>query len=315
MRQTLSYFLPVYAYSRAENQQRMQKVAVDALHQLFNVHEGREDEDDESEMVSLSTIGAHLVDWTDPRKCYGAGAGVGDGLSLTDEGTSKKAINGDVHLDLARDILERLNGTASKEEKKILAPLLGKVYVSPASSEQKLRELYEEVQMAVDEKLVSDATGRNALLKIHVALGKIVNVLNAGDKQGLMGLGRKSRNVTPVDTPVESPMVLEKTVLRGQEEEEEAEEDEKTLMSASPIVPRSRKSTSKAVKRGGKKVVEEEDEKDELSKEMEDEDEQTIMTTRSAKRPPRVQRPRDSLVDELLSDDDEDDDEDESDEF
>jgi condensin complex subunit 3 len=104
VRQTLSYFLPVYSFSRKENQDRMRKVALDALHKLFEVKESLDDEGDtETEMVSLSTIGAHLVDWTDPRKCYIPG----NQLTLGDEG-SKKAVNGDVHLEFARDLLEKL---------------------------------------------------------------------------------------------------------------------------------------------------------------------------------------------------------------
>ena len=104
VRQTLSYFLPVYSFSRKENQDRMRKVALDALHKLFEVQETLDDEGDtETEMVSLSTIGAHLVDWTDPRKCYVPG----NQLTLVDEG-AKKAVNGDVHLEFARDLLEKL---------------------------------------------------------------------------------------------------------------------------------------------------------------------------------------------------------------
>jgi len=110
VRQTLSYFLPVYSYSRKENQDRMRSVAMDAMHSLFNIHEALDGEDDDSEMVSLSTIGAHLIDWTDPRKCYAAGEIMG----LGDE-TAKKAVNGDVHLDLARDILEKLNSNIPSE--------------------------------------------------------------------------------------------------------------------------------------------------------------------------------------------------------
>ena len=57
-------------------------------------------------MVSLSTIGGTLVDWTDPRKCYSAGLGMD---------AEKKNVNGDVHLDFAHDILERLEGNASSK--------------------------------------------------------------------------------------------------------------------------------------------------------------------------------------------------------
>jgi condensin complex subunit 3 len=106
VRQALNYFLPVFCYSRAENQDLMRSVALDALHTLYNVREGFDDEDADidDEMVSLSTIAACLVDWTDPRKCYSPGAGSLD--------TEKKNVNGDVHLDFARDILERLSGNA-----------------------------------------------------------------------------------------------------------------------------------------------------------------------------------------------------------
>ena len=148
VRQALNYFLPVYCYSRQENQELMCSVALDAFHTLFNVREGLEDDDAdvEDEMVSLSAIGACLVDWTDPRKCYSPG------ISMDAE---KKYVNGDVHLDLARDILERLNSNYTstfspavpirrqdnltfllEEEKKMMAPLLGKLYISPTSTDQ-----------------------------------------------------------------------------------------------------------------------------------------------------------------------------------
>jgi condensin complex subunit 3 len=112
VRQALNYFLPVFCYSRPENQELMCAVALDALHTLYNVREGLEDDDAdvEDEMVSLSTIGACLVDWTDPRKCYSPGDSAN---------AEKKNINGDVHLDLAKDILARLNSNLSSKSVKL----------------------------------------------------------------------------------------------------------------------------------------------------------------------------------------------------
>lgn len=66
-------------------------------------------------------------------------------------------------------------------------------------------EVYQEVSIAIEDKIISDATGRNALYKIHVSLGKIVN--NLTDKGAK---GRKS------SLPLEGKIVLC--------EEEEAEE-------------------------------------------------------------------------------------------
>jgi condensin complex subunit 3 len=108
VRQALNYFLPVFCYSRAENQDLMRSVALEALHALYNVREGLEDDDADvnEEMTSLNTIGACLVDWTDPRKCYQPG------VSMDAE---KKNVNGDVHLDFANDILDRLDSNISSK--------------------------------------------------------------------------------------------------------------------------------------------------------------------------------------------------------
>lgn len=277
VRQALSYFLPVYSYSRRENQNCMRSIAMDAMHSLFNIHEALDGEDEESDMVSLNTIGAHLVDWTDPRKCYLPG----DNMSLGDE-AAKKAVNGDVHLDLARDILERLNSNitsksplmsalspslihTAEEEKKIIAPLLGKIHVSPASSEDKIRGLYREVSTAIDEKLVADAASRNALYKIHVSLGKIVNSLGKQERNGVIPEGRQI--IAPE----------EKTVLEGEDY------DEKTEV---------------LTRRNQGAVNEGEEETDE-----DNEDETVIREGETITSP----RKRDSLMEELLSD--------ESDEF
>lgn len=108
VRQALNYFLPVFCYSRSENQEILRSVALDALHALYNVRLDDDDADVDNEMASLSTIGACLVDWTDPRKCYSPDAG-------TD--AEKKVVNGDVHLEFARNILERLNSNCSSKSR------------------------------------------------------------------------------------------------------------------------------------------------------------------------------------------------------
>lgn len=74
----------------------------------------------------------------------------------------------------------------------MVAPLLGKLYISPHSTEEKIRETYEEVTIAVNDRLVSDTTGRNALNKIHVSLGKIV--ANLGETE--LHSRRVSRSVS-----------------------------------------------------------------------------------------------------------------------
>ncbi|KAL8370467.1 hypothetical protein RB595_000710 [Gaeumannomyces hyphopodioides] len=224
VRQALNYFLPVFCYSRPENQDLMQSVALDALHYLFNVREGFEDDeaDIDDEMVSLSTIGACLVDWTDPRKCYSPGI---------PSDAEKKSVNGDIHLDFIHVILDKLNTSIPKELKKVVAALFSKLFISPTSTEDKVRETYAEVTEAVESNLVSDTTGRNALYKIHVSLGKIVNSLDQQLQQQQLqqdGYGRRSASrSTSVSLEDRTVVPEEKTVVMdsGIKEEEEEEDD------------------------------------------------------------------------------------------
>lgn len=91
------------------------------------------------------------------------------------------------------------------------------MYISPASTPDKIREAYQEVSVAVDDKLVADATGRNALYKIHVSLGKIVNGL-AEKEQGNGGKRAVSDSVRSTVSPDEKD-----TIKQDEEEDEKTE--------------------------------------------------------------------------------------------
>lgn len=95
--------------------------------------------------------------------------------------------------------------------------------MSPASTEDKIRELYDEVSDAVDSKLLADATSRNALYKIHVALGKIVNNLNENGSAGRRSVSR-SVSVVPEDKiVVEDITTVDNTTLDATALPEEAD--------------------------------------------------------------------------------------------
>ncbi|KAK7751350.1 chromosome condensation complex Condensin, subunit G [Diatrype stigma] len=277
VRQALNYFLPVFCFSRPENQGLMQRVALDALHALRNVREGLEDDDEvdvNDEMATLASIGACLVDWTDPRKCFVPGLPMDE----------KRVVNGDVHLDFARDILERLDSNLSKEEKKTIAPLLGKLYISPASSEDNIRTLYEDVSAAVEDGLVSDATSRNALYKIHVSLGKIVNALDSQqqqnqDKMSVAGSSTSrrsvSRSVSVAPSTTSSTVGTAAPPPRPRAKAEE-DDDDKTITMADAVPQR----------------IDEEEEPDEDEGGEEEGEGGSVIKRES------------SIVDDLLSDDD-----------
>lgn len=107
--------------------------------------------------------------------------------------------------------------------------MLAKLHISPASTPSLLKEVYNEVSIAIDEKLIADATGRNALFKIHVSLGKIVNSLK-DDADGTASMkssvNSRKESVTPSIAP--SAVDEELTVLSG--DGVELEEGQKTQL-------------------------------------------------------------------------------------
>ncbi|KAK4697012.1 condensin complex subunit 3, partial [Lecanoromycetidae sp. Uapishka_2] len=168
VRQALSYFLPVYCHSRTENMKRMANVTGGVMHALVDMGEELIEGD---EMVGISTVGNMLVDWTDARKLVVQD----EALVSWDEAGKKevRAVNGDIHLDLAESLLERamMHG-CSKEDKKALIAMLGKLYITANSDPEKLQNTTELVIEAIDNKTASDAPSRNALNKLHIALSK-----------------------------------------------------------------------------------------------------------------------------------------------
>lgn len=130
------------------------------------------------------------------------------------------------------------NPPPTGEEKKVVAALLGKLYISPASTESLIRELYAEVSAAVERNLIPEAVGRNALYKIHVSLGKIVNSLDqqqeAGRRRSTMsrsvslapseqGGNTRAGTAAPEDRAAVGPS--EPRIKEEDEEEEEGERE------------------------------------------------------------------------------------------
>ncbi|KAF8182055.1 nuclear condensing complex subunit [Pholiota molesta] len=65
VRQCLSYFFPVYAYSSATNQNRMQSIFMPTFDLAVRMHE---DLEEDQEMIAPYQFGLLMVDWTNPQK-------------------------------------------------------------------------------------------------------------------------------------------------------------------------------------------------------------------------------------------------------
>ncbi len=158
--------------------------------------------------------------------------------------------------------------------------------MSPTSTEEKIRTLYDDVSAAVDEGLLADATSRNALYKIHVSLGKIVNSLGEGDK-----MSRRSRSVSVANSV--GTMAGTTSVATG-DRSVATDEDENVTV----VLARRDGDATVLEDVAEEEEVEEEEQQADTVKVEEDGDGETVLKRDG----------EDELVEELLSDDDDDDD-------
>ncbi|KAL8783296.1 MAG: hypothetical protein Q9213_004730 [Squamulea squamosa] len=202
--QALSYFLPVFCHSKRGNMELMAAIAGSVVHNQVNL---ADELDEEEEAVGVNMVGTMLVDWTDPRKLIIQDAG---SIQWNESGgKDATAVNGDIHLTLAESLLERaLAHGCSKEERKALLTMLGKLYITSNSSLEKLQAVSDLVAEAMDAKIGTDTTTKNVLSKSHSALSKVI---------GEAGTVRASVKDQPVDQTIAD---MEPKV------EEESERDE-----------------------------------------------------------------------------------------
>lgn len=169
----------------------------------------------------------------------------------------------------------------TEEEKKIICTLLGKLYISTASSEEKIRDVYADVCDQVENPALSDATSRNAMYKIHVSLGKIVNALDSaaasapGAGLSVAGGGRRS---------------MSRSASMGIEDRTAVADGDRT-----------------AILLNDEETIKEEDEEDGTMGQVtvDGGDDDTVVMRRG--KTPAGRGVDDSLVDDLLTDDGEDD--------
>jgi condensin complex subunit 3 len=251
LRQSLSYFLPVYCHSRAENATRMVTVACSVIAKLATIREAfleevADAEEEEDGMVKLSAVGNMLLDWTDPRKIFGfAEATGGPGAAAASaDGASE------THYLFAETILERLvTSQVSKEEKKVLFSVLGRLHLPPAGCDgERLKTVLELVAEAVDTKVAADATSRNVLAKLQTVLLKQMHDVmtlergGGGAEETVVESTEVAHDDEEADetvatvagagaeaTEFESTVVVGRVKQEAENEEEEEEEDDEDV--------------------------------------------------------------------------------------
>jgi condensin complex subunit 3 len=185
LRQSLSYFLPVYCHSRAENAARMTSITTSIIAKLATLREELLDEaeadsaaDAEGGMVKLNVVGTMIVDWTDPRRIVGFAEAAGTAQAADGAG--------EVHFLLAEEILDRLvTSSPGKEERKVLFSMLNKLHMPAGGcSGDKLKEVLELLQEALDTHVATEATLVKQLQKMFDTLLKQMNEVATAERGG-----------------------------------------------------------------------------------------------------------------------------------
>ncbi|KAL2810959.1 nuclear condensing complex subunit [Aspergillus granulosus] len=220
LRQSLAYFFPVYCHSRPSNTQHMRKITVPVIRAVLNSAEeyysleAEEDSDGEidenvgqKELKALMTgVLGMLSEWTDERRVVGLG-----GERVLVGGPASSNACGFIHLELVKDILERVLGISagtnrcSKEERKLLFSLMSKLYIAPPTAPSRsasqnpesddpfrssvrsaqgaeitqenlalAQEVKELLDQTIEEGMAADAAGRNALVKVKNVVLKLL---------------------------------------------------------------------------------------------------------------------------------------------
>jgi condensin complex subunit 3 len=234
-KQSLSYFLPVYCHSRAENASRVAKatpVILAKVAQIRENHDGLDSEDDAAGgMVKLTTVGQMLLDWTDPRKIVG--------FAETTGSTTAAAGAGETHFLMVEELLNYMDDhkTGRDEKRKLFFSMMGKAHLPDGGcSPDVLQRVLTSVVHAFDIEIWPDETSHKALKKLYDQLLKQVSAVAAAERGG----GAEETVLETTELPVETTTVagaeVEETegdimhsFQEGEEEEEEVTQVQKTL--------------------------------------------------------------------------------------
>ena len=226
LRQILSYFLPVYCHSKADNAKRMVEILPAVVAKLATLRESLEMEADVEDdtgdgMVKLSLVGNMMLDWTDPRKIVGFAKAAG--ATGADDGASE------MHFILADRVLDRLlTSQVNRDERKVLFSMLGKLHLPSGGCEgELLGEVLAKVQEAFETKVASDASSRNVLGKMRDLLLKQMNTVATAERGG-GGAEETILETTEVQPGAEQTEI--NTLDDLDEEEEEAVDEDVTAL-------------------------------------------------------------------------------------
>ncbi|TIB76916.1 hypothetical protein E3Q23_01567 [Wallemia mellicola] len=161
LRQCLSYFFPVFAFSSKRNQARLAEIA------LIAISDHWDRDSDEQSAVTVSQVATLLSEWTDP-------------LNLVNPDNDEL-----LQSRLALDTLKELFKVDIKEDRKVLVQFLQKLNISANTPIKEIWLMIKLVDELQNEKPLADALSRNALVRFNTGLYKKFKELSEVDGENL----------------------------------------------------------------------------------------------------------------------------------
>lgn len=161
LRQCLSYFFPVFAFSSKRNQARLAEIA------LIAISDHWDRDSDEQSAVTVSQVATLLSEWTDP-------------LNLVNPDNDEL-----LQSRLALDTLKELFKVDIKEDRKVLVQFLQKLNISANTPIKEIWLMIKLVDELQNEKPLADALSRNALVRFNTGLYKKFKELTEIDGEKL----------------------------------------------------------------------------------------------------------------------------------
>lgn len=223
LRQSLSYFLPVYCHSRAENALRMAEIATSVLSKLQTLRASMEEDPDEDVdvlgaegMVSLTQVGTMLLDWTDPRKIVG--------FSEVAKDSSVANGAGEAHYVIAHYILDRLcTHDMKKEDKKPYFAMLNKVHLPAGGAEsQRIKDILELAVEAIETKVAPTLTDKAFLTKIQKRLLEVMHDIMTEERGG----GGEETVIDATEAATEQTEVEDETTVHARPGSTDVDDEE-----------------------------------------------------------------------------------------
>ncbi|KAJ6460347.1 nuclear condensing complex subunit [Mycena vitilis] len=154
LKQCLTFFAGAYSHSSQRNQRVMGEIFTYMFRKLSTLRQDIEDDED----INLSSVTAMWLDWTDP---------------FHPTGQPSDAAGSLIQFEMANDIIRALlTEKMTKEDKRILCQMLGKLHIPDEVDVDKVRTLKLLIDNVSSRRPLGDSVAKNALKKFESTIVK-----------------------------------------------------------------------------------------------------------------------------------------------